>query len=170
MKKVIAIVITLLLFALTACGQQQEQPEGGNTQIPNPWVDCAALDEAARLAGFDIAVPGSIEGYPNKMIQAMEKSMIQVMYFDGDPAAEDSSRVIVRKGTGTNDISGDYNVYPETQTANIHGVDVTLKGENGLVFCATWTKDGYSYSIDADKGLSRTALENAIEEMVTVVG
>ena len=91
MKKIIAIVIALLLFTLTACGQNAQEPAGGNTQIPNPWVDCTTLADAAKLAGFDIAVPGSIKGYPNKLIQAMEKSMIQVLYFDGDPDAETSS-------------------------------------------------------------------------------
>ena len=96
--------------------------------------------------------------------------MIQVMYFDGDPSAEDSSMVMVRKGTGDEDISGDYNEYPEKETVNIHGVDVQLRGENGLVYSAIWTWNGYSFAINADKGLSRNALANAIEEMVTVVG
>ena len=171
MKKVCAIAAALLLFALTACGQQQpREPEGGNVQIPNPWVDCATLSEAAELAGFDVAVPGHIEGYPNQMIQAMVKTMIQVMYFDGDPAAESSSAVTVRKGTGEEDISGDYNEYPESKTAQIHGMDVLLKGENGLIHCATWTRDGYSYAINADKGLSVDVLSGTIEEMITVVG
>lgn len=170
MKKVFAVLIALALFALTACGQKTPEQPGGNVQIPNPWVDCATLEEAAKLAGFDIAVPGTIEGYPNKMIQAVEKSTIQVMYFDGDPDAEDSSKVTVRKGAGEEDISGDYNEYPEKETARIYLADVTLKGENGLIHCATWTMDGYSYAICADKGLTRTALEAAIEEMLTVVG
>lgn len=176
MKKLIALVLTaLMLTSLAACGQKTT--DNGNTsenmgtvQISNPWVDCATLDEAAKLAGFDIAVPGKFDGYPNKVIQAIEESMIQVMYFDGDPSAEDSSMVMVRKGTGDEDISGDYNEYPEKETVSIHGVDVQLRGENGLVYSAIWTWNGYSFAINADKGLSRNALANAIEEMVTVVG
>ena len=188
MKKMIALLLAVLLvMSLTACAQttsgsgntsqNTEKPEStgneeftGNVQIPNPWVDCAALDEAARLAGFDITIPGKFEGYPNQVIQAMENSMIQVMYFDGDPSAEDSSMVMVRKGTGNEDISGDYNEYSEKETVQMHGVDVQLRGENGLVYSASWTWNGYSFAINADKGLSRDALSAAIGEMVTVVG
>ena len=197
MKKAIAILLAaLLMLSLAACAQETnrngdaaenagttgknaetaaEKTEtteafAGFVQIPNPWVDCATLDEAAGLAGFEIAVPGGFEGYPNRMIQAMEKSMIQVMYFDGDPEAETSSRIMVRKGTGSEDISGDYNEYSEQETVQMHGVDVQLRGEKGLVYSAIWTADGYSYAINADKGLSRDAISAAVEEMVTVVG
>ena len=189
MKKGIAILLaTLLLLSLAACARKPEEgnkpaetenkpeeienaPTGlGNVQIPNPWVDCATLEEAAKLAGFEIAVPGGFDGYPNQMIQAMEKSMIQVLYFDGDPDAEDSSMVMVRKGTGSEDISGDYNVYSEQETVQMHGVDVQLRGEKGLVYSAIWTWEGCSFAINADKGLSRDAISNAVEEMVTVPG
>ena len=146
----------------------EENP--GFVQIPNPWVDCATLDEAAGLAGFEIAVPGKFDGYPNKAIQAMEKSMIQVLYFDGDPEAETSSMVMVRKGTGSEDVSGDYNEYSEKETVQLHGVDVQLRGEKGLVYSAIWTWNGYSFAINADKGLSRDAISDAIGEMVTTVG
>ncbi|MBR4743879.1 MAG: hypothetical protein IK082_06790 [Oscillospiraceae bacterium] len=176
MKKTIAILLAaLLMLSAAACSQKTadggDTPDDpGNVQIPNPWVDCATLDEAAKLAGFDIAIPGSFEGYPETVIQAMEKSMIQVMYFDGDPAAESSSMVMVRKGTGDGDISGDYNEYPETETVQMHGADVTLRGDKGLVCSAIWTWGGYSFAINADKGLSRDAVSAAVEEMVTVAG
>ena len=52
----------------------------------------------------------------------------------------------------------------------MHGVDVQLRGEKGLVYSAIWSRDGYSFAINADKGLSRDALSNAVEEMITTVG
>ena len=155
---------------MTACQEKETGLEEGNVQIGNPWVDCETLSEAAKTAGFDMAIPGKIEGYPNRVYQAIENTMIQVLYFDGDPEDENSSRVMVRKGTGSEDISGDYNIYPETETVNLHGVDVRMRGENGLVYSASWTWEGYSFAINADKGLSREALSDAVEEMVTVIG
>ena len=149
---------------------ETDDSEEAFVMIPNPFIDCSTLEEAAKLAGFDIAVPGKFDGYPNKMIQAIEKTLIQVMYFDGDPDAEDSSMIMVRKGVGDEDISGDYNEYSEKETVNMHGVDVQLRGDKELVYSAIWTKDGYSFAINADKGLTRDALADAIEEMVTVVG
>ena len=188
-KGLVLLLVALLLLSLAACARKTNEngsaagtagtttenadpaaENGGTVMIPNPWADCATLDEAAKLAGFDIAVPGKLDGYPNKRIQAMEKSMIQVLYFDGDPDAETGSSVMVRKGTGSEDISGDYNEYSEQETVQMHGVDVQVRGEKGLVYSAIWTWNGYSFAINADKGLSRDALSDAIGEMITVVG
>ena len=182
MKKMLAILLSaLMILSVAACSQgtpdDRRDPEGGNTpnqeenvQIGNPWVDCATLDDAARVAGFDIAIPGKFEGFTNKVYQAIEKTMIQVFYYDGDPEADGSSRITVRKGTGSEDISGDYNEYSEKETLEIHGINVLVKGEQGKIYCATWTKDGYSFAIVADKGLTKEALSNAIDEMIAVVG
>ena len=160
MKKLITAALLLTsLLALAACGGSQEQEETETTNMGNPWVDCATLEEAADLAGFSIAVPDRIEGYPNTFIQAAENSMIQVYYSDTNPG--DGDRVLIRKGVGTEDISGDYGEYPEVETASIHGVDVTLKGEDGLVHTAIWTQGGYTYSISG--GLSREQIEELVE-------
>ena len=169
------LLAALVIVSLAACSQKtadsgKTAKDVGNVQISNPWIDCAELDEAARLAGFDIAIPGCFDGYPNKVIQAIENSMLQVMYYDGDPTAEDSSMIMVRKGMGNEDISGDFTEYSEKETVQMHGVDVQLRGEKGLVYSAIWSRDGYSFAINADKGLSRDALSNAVEEMITTVG
>ncbi len=175
MKRSLVLILAALMIIITSCSQKTPDIKStsdnpGNVQIPNPWVDCASLSEAARLAGFDIAIPGSFDGYPNKMIQAIEKSMIQVLYFDGDPDGQDTGMIMIRKGAGSGDISGDYNEYAEKETVKMHGLDVLLRGDKGLVYSASWESDGYSFAINADKGLSRDALSDAIEEMITVVG
>ena len=135
-------------------------------------ADALKIKAAVEKAGvrFMLAVPGRFEGYPNKVYQAIEKTMVPVLYYDTDPAAEQSSRIMVRKGTGSEDISGDYNDYPEKETVGMYGCDVLLRGRDGLVYSAVWNRDGYSFAINADKGLTREALAAAIEEMVTVVG
>ena len=164
MKKLItAILLLTAILALAACGGSQEPEETETTNMGNPWVDCASLEDAARLAGFVFMVPDRIEGYPNTFIQAMEDYMIQVFYCVKDPG--DGDRVLLRKGSGAEDISGDYGEYPEVETAALHGVDVTLKGEDGLVHTAVWTRDGYSYSVSADAGMSREQIEELVELM-----
>ena len=162
MKKLItAILLLTAILALAACGGSQEPEETETTNMGNPWVDCATLEEAADLAGFRMAVPDRIEGYPNTFIQAVENSMIQVFYCETDPG--DGDRVLIRKGVGTEDISGDYGEYSEVEIAALHGVDVTLKGEEGLVYTETWTQDGYAYSVSADTGMSRDQAESLVE-------
>lgn len=166
MKKYIALIMAAaLVFALTACGggQEPEPEQEGNEQIPNPWVDCATLEDAADIAGFSIAVPDRIEGYPEITIQAVEGDMIQVFY--SDKPLEDESRnvVLIRKGTGDEDISGDYNQYETNETLELHGVEVTCSGADQLVYKAIWTQDGYSYSICADNGLEAETVDALVE-------
>ena len=114
---------------------------GDNTQIPNPFIDCETLADAAALAGFDIIVPDSVDGYEERAITAMEKDMIQVLYLHGD------DQICVRKAAGDEDCSGDYNAYSEEKTVTVGDREVTLRGNNGKVMVAVWSEGGYSYSI-----------------------
>ena len=121
----------------------------GSTEIANPYVDCETLEEAGELAGFDISVPDEIDGgYTQGTIQAVENEMIQVTY-----TTEAGEEITLRKGTGTEDISGDYNEYAEENTLDVDGTSVTARGSDGLVYAATWTDGTYTYSITASAGL-----------------
>ena len=168
MKKILLLITILILaFAFTACGGEtntEVNNEEGNNEIANPWIDCANLDEAAQIAGFDFDAPKRIDGYPNTFIQAMENEMIQVFYSDKDLEDETSAAVLIRKGFG-DDISGDYNEYAENKTVEMHGISVNLSGNDGLIYKAFWQQDGFAYSIGADKGIEE-ALVNDLVELV----
>ena len=114
---------------------------GDNTQIPNPFVDCETLADAAALAGFDIIVPDSVDGYEERAITAKENDMIQVLYLHGD------DQVCIRKAVGEEECSGDYNAYSEEKTVTVGDKEVTLRGNNGKVMVAVWSEGGYSYYI-----------------------
>ena len=112
-------------------------------------MDCETLEEAGELAGFDISVPDEIDGgYTQGTIQAVENEMIQVIY-----TTEAGEEITLRKGTGTEDISGDYNEYAEENTLDVDGTSVTARGNGGLVYAATWTDGTYTYAITASAGL-----------------
>ena len=117
-------------------------------QIPNPFTSRAGLTDAAKAAGFELAVPEKVNGSPRRDIQTIDGEMIQVFYGDED------DEVCIRKAPGGEDISGDYNVYTQVKTADVNGTAVTMKGENGLVHLAIWTGGGYTYSISARAGMS----------------
>lgn len=77
-------------------------------------------------------------------------AMIEVIYDNGivdDTTTEDDVRI--RKALGSDDISGDYNVYDTEATYQINDCSVTMKGNGSLVSVALWTEDGYTYAIDA---------------------
>ena len=127
------------------------------TQIPNPFIDCDTLDDAAKIAEFPVTLP-SIDGYPGRWIQAIKNEMIQVCDYSGEYAEEGSESVLFRKGVGAEDISGDYNVYDAETEHDVNGKTVTLKGDGKLVYLAIWTDGGYSYSISASAGMDANAM------------
>lgn len=116
-----------------------------SAQIPNPFVDCDTLDQAEQLAGFSLTLPADIKA---DGISVLSGDMIQVLCEDG---------LSIRKALGDEDISGDYNTYPQVETVAVQGHAVTLKGEGDQVTVAVWTADGYTYAIHSETGLSRDA-------------
>jgi len=168
MKKLFVSVLALLLVLLSmaACGgkteeqtiesdpgawSQAETTEG--VQIPNPWIDCTTLEEAGKLAGFSIAAPDALEGYPEKQIAVIENDIAEVTFNN-----EDGQEVCFRKGLGTGDISGDYNDYAHTETRTIGDKTVTCKGSGSLVYNAAWNDDTYAYSILSTAGMTAEQL------------
>ena len=62
-----------------------------------------------------------------------------------------------RKSQGTEDNSGDYNVYDREETAELAGSTVTLKGAEEGFTLATWTDGSYAYSVSVTEPLSQDA-------------
>ena len=125
--------------------------ESENVQIPNPWQECTSLEEAGKLAGFSFTAPESVDGYTERYIAAIENEIAQVIFSNGD---EDDSTLYFRKGLGGDDISGDYNTYDVTEEQTIDGHTVLCKGNDGLIYTATWTDGEYSYAVMCDAGMS----------------
>lgn len=124
-------------------GQISIQTDREGAQIPNPFTDCATLEEAAKTAGFSMTLPEG--GYT---FQVMPGHMIQA---SGDG-------LTIRKGVGSDDISGDYTSYPQTGTRTVKGLSLTWKGENDRVRVATWSKGDYTFSVSSETGLTMAEL------------
>lgn len=159
MKRIMIFgLCAILMLSLAACGTAASTK--GTVQIPNPFVDCACLEDAARLAGFEMTVPETVCEYRQTGIQAIEKNLIQVFYGEGE---EESARI--RKGVGTDDISGDYNIYEQEYTAAVGDLKVTMKGSDGQVSLAIWTNGGYTYSVSVKNPISVEAISALIAEI-----
>ena len=169
MKK-FAKIVTCAALALSLCAcsktapvspapsaqetQNAENIGSENVQIPNPWADCDTAADAAALAGFDFTVPEELfDGASNKTIQAAQGETIQVIYSDAN--GNEIGRV--RKGAGSEDVSGDCNDYAENETADVGGVSVQLRGTDGKVFVMTWTSGTFAYSVTTTNGMARDA-------------
>ena len=173
MKKLLAILMSAAIaLSIAACGAGK--PTGGNpanksnVEIPNPFVDCETMEEAQEKAGFDMALPDTIDGYDSRKISVIEKELISVIFVN-----DKDGQICFRKGVGEKDVSGDFNQYAETEQIDMGGTTITLKGSDGKVNLAVWTKDGYAFSISSTDGLSKvtmTDLVTALKDDVVIIG
>ena len=128
--------------------------------LPNPFVSVETLEEAEEKTGFDMEVPEEIAGYTQTGIQVMNDELIQIFY--GDPKQEDASRMaLVRKGAGTDDVSGDYNTYEDIAYISSDDIGYEMRGNNGKFYVASWIIEGYSYSLSVRDGLGEDELLEA---------
>lgn len=194
MRRMIALVLSAALaLSLTACGADGEKAAAGSeesaaiggdpatlepdvkgeadsdgVQIPSPITKYDSLEEAAAAAGFSMAVPETIDGHPEQVYQVYnvgtENVLLEVIYHGG---LEAESTVHIRKAPGSEDISGDYNQYSESETLAVGDREVTMKGDDGQVHLATWTLDGYTYSVAAyaETGVSSDELVELVAQV-----
>ena len=133
--------------------------DGENIQIPNPWQECTSLEEAGKLAGFSFTAPETVDGYTERYIAAIENEIAQVIFSNGN-----DSELYFRKGAG-DDISGDCNTYTTIEEQTVDGHTVLCKGNDGLIYTATWTDGEYSYAVMCDAGMSVEQLTAWVEAL-----
>lgn len=178
MRRLIAITLcAIMALSFTACGSKSNSPSNqssavsssnsstkigeGSVQIPNPFVECKTIADAEKIAGFKIAVPEKMpEGYQQHAILAIENDLIEIDYVNG------KDEITIRKGKGSEDISGDYNSYKETNTLTVGNLQITTKGEGGKVNVATWVDGDYSFAANmSEKGIDIEILSDMINSI-----
>ena len=122
----LAAAALLLILAFTlAPGLFRPAEDPGQEQVTNPFVTYQSLEEAEEAAGFALPAPESFEGAGRREIAVIDGRIIDVTYLDG----EDNRILTIRKGTGEEDISGDYNEYPQEDVMDLGGLSVTVRGD-----------------------------------------
>lgn len=206
MKKEMVLVLGIVMtfsMAMTACGKDTPDPAqqedtsilaqeviigggpatwkpGNNSsdvENPNPFTDCATLEEAVKIAGFDFSSPDTVEGYSQKHIMAVKNELIQIIYTNEDEYSEMSEELnnvngeemgferddlLIRKAAGNEDISGDYNEYAEINMVAVGGLQVTMKGDNGKINVAIWTDSEYTFAIVTSNAISSDKMTELI--------
>lgn len=135
------------------------------TSLANPWQWCATLDDAQATAGFTFdvdsaALPADVSS-AQVAYQVIAGELVEVDYSD----ASGDLLLYLRKGTGSDDVSGDYATYDLTQVRRLAGQDVTLRGSDDAWHVASWTDGGYSYAIGARSPLTTAQMEALVAGM-----
>ena len=101
-----------------------------------------------------------MDGYTERYIAAIENEIAQVIFSNGN-----DSELYFRKGAGGDDISGDCNTYTTIEEQTVDGHTVLCKGNDGLIYTATWTDGEYSYAVMCDAGMSAGQLTAWVETL-----
>ncbi|WP_283655024.1 hypothetical protein [Paenibacillus sp. RC334] len=138
-------------------------PQEENVQIPNPLVEFKTLQAAEKSVGFATYAPSILtDEYKQDLIQVISNSIVEVFYSNG----KDTNRY--RVAEGSEDISGNYEIYSQVSKKDIHGTDITIKGNNNVVNQAAWTQNNKSYSLFLESGVSVQTLEKNSETVVCI--
>jgi hypothetical protein len=133
--------------AEAAEGALSGETAGDSAAIGNPFTDYDSLAAAEQASGITVAAPESYGGYTATDFRAEGREMIEIIYRDG--SGKEGFRI--RKATGTDDVSGDYNDYSEDRSIEAKdGTTLRLRGDGGKVSVITWTDGTYSFAIDAE--------------------
>ena len=160
--------LTQRLFTLAAClaivvccwyvwkPKQADNPEQGMMAVAQiDTVDSLqALTEKTGIPMNELTgVPFPVE---RTEYVSYWDNLAEIQYFG------DTDSLRYRKSPGTEDNSGDYNVYAQEETLEISGSAVTLKGNDGTYSLAIWTDGSYAYSISVTTPLSGDAFRTLI--------
>lgn len=134
----------------------------GNGLPQDPTGTAVGMAPGETMVGFE--VPG-VKNIPFEVTSTVYTNgwneFAQVEY-QGESQDE---AVLFRKARGTDEISGDYNVYSDVKKITVKEVSVTLKGDEGQYNLAIWQQDGFAYSLNYEPGGS----EDVFVEMIQSV-
>ena len=149
-------------LAIVLCGWLVWQPR--DVQEPDvmaiPQIEeAASIDELSAKTHIPLT---ELTGIPFPVERTEYVSywgnLAEIQYFGG------SESLCYRKSQGTEDNSGDCNVYDREETTKVGENSVTLKGTDEGFTLAVWTDGSYAYSISLSTPLSQDGFRAFLEE------
>lgn len=140
-----------------------EEDAGAFAAAVNPFTEYVSMDEAADDDMLVLEAPSEYAGCENRIVRCMGDQFTELVYTDG----EGTVLFRIRKGCGSEDVSGDYNTYAYESEIDDGDCGIRICGEDkDRIVLATWTKNDYSYSVNAG---SRTFTGTEISELVKTI-
>ena len=128
-------------------------------QIANPMKEYGSAEELSDAVGFTVREIGELPFTVKETLYFTYDDTLAEIRYTGD-----DQEVYFRKSQGEDeDNSGVYNTYSQTTTITVGDTEITCKGESDAYELTIWKKDGYSYSISLQTGISLEELQAMIE-------
>ena len=126
--------------------------------MPSPFVEYKTVDEAQKVLPFSAVVPSNVKGYELTNVSVMSNEMLQLIYENGD------KELTYRMGKGSDDISGDYNVYKDIKTVKVGDIEVKVR-KSEETMSAIWTNGDLTFSLYSDGNLSEKDMTDIISSI-----
>ncbi len=138
-----------LIVAVAVCAVALPQLREPPVQVVPDFVEAASATELSELVGFPVA---QAEELPFEVVDtrwtALWHELAETVY-----TGPDGQTATLRQGQGTDDVSGDCDVYADVQALPFSQGTATLKGDGGRYVLAIWTRDGASFSLALSEGV-----------------
>ena len=155
----LAACLVVVVAVLVAVPLLREQPDTAPpVQVLPPFRQVDSLDALSKAVGFPVTEVSSLPFDPvSTTYTAYDEGLAEITY-----TGSGGQTATYRQSCGSEDNSGDYNLYPDTQT--LPDQNATLKGHDGLYTLALWIDDTYTYSLHLSSGLSADAWQALLGE------
>ncbi len=135
-------------------------PETEKEEIPNPFIPYEDMESVKKVLDFEPVIPSYIpDGYEMKEITSTGSDFLQIIYTN-----DIDNSIYYRMAVGSEDISGDYNIYKINKDAKIGDITAQIHG-NDKIRNAVWTDSKYTFSIFTDVELDETQIIKIIENI-----
>lgn len=155
----LAACLVVVVAVLVAVPLLREQPDTAPpVQVLPPFRQVDSLDALSEAVGFPVTEVSSLPFDPvSTTYTVYDEGLAEITY-----TGSGGQTATYRQSCGTEDNSGDYNLYPDTQT--LPDQNATLKGQDQRYTLALWTDDTYTYSLHLSSGLSADAWQALLGE------
>ena len=129
------------------------------------WLDmteCGSVEELSAAVGFEVSVPEELPfSFNSTEYLARGDSMAEITWSCGGERA-----ACFRQQKASGDISGDFTSYQDEITLQIGGIDITAKGDGGIIHLAYWNVGEMAYSLNVEDGISEQQLTDFVSAVV----
>jgi len=155
-----ACLAVVLVGALTLPDlfQPSNDPDhSGVLATGNGIIQVDSVEELTENVGFEIAELNGLSFQVQKITYTAYWQKLAEIVYSGE-----GQTVVYRKGIGSEDVSGDYNVYEAETEILVGDTAVTLKGNNKTYTLAIWIDDEFTYSISLSEGMTENEWERLL--------
>lgn len=126
--------------------------------IPNPFVEYKTVDEAKKVLPFSAVVPSNVKEYELENVSVMSNEMLQLIYKNG------YKEITYRVEKGSDDISGDYNVYKDIKTVKVGDIEVKVR-KSEETMSVIWTNGDLTFSLYSNGNLTEKDMTDIISSI-----